>query len=215
MDRLFPPKPLLLDGNPVENWKRWMKDFVFFMTAAEYTKKADNVKASLLLHCIGEKARDVYDTLPFDAEADKLSYEKIVEKFDAYFAPRKNITFSRFKFFTYRQETGQSFNTYLTEMKKLCCDSELGALQTDLLRDMLIIGLHDRRLQEALLRESDLTLTKTISTCQNAELTHKQAKTMQQPSSYDVNAVGKKFSSRYEKGSHKNVHGGNPGRSNV
>ena len=72
-------------------------------------------------------------------------------------------------------------------MKKLCGDCELQTLANDLLRDMLIISLANKRLQERLLRESDLTLEKVISTCQNAELTHQQAKSMQQSSSRDCN----------------------------
>ena len=83
------------------------------MTATEYEGKADNIKASLLLHCIGDKAREIYDTLTFDVEGDNMKYDKIVEKFEAYLAPRKNITFSRYKFLTYRQEEGQSFNKYI------------------------------------------------------------------------------------------------------
>lgn len=166
MDRLLPPKQLLLEGNLVENWKRWKKDFTFYLTATEYDTKADNVKSSLLLHCIGDKAREVYDTLTFDEDGDNLKLEKILEKFEAYLAPRKNITYSRYKFLTYRQEEGQSFSKYLTEMKKLCSDCELAALQNDLLRDMLVIGLTDKRIQERLLRETALTLEKVITSCQ-------------------------------------------------
>ena len=32
---------------------------LLFMTDKEYDKKLDNVKSSLLLHCIGEQAREV------------------------------------------------------------------------------------------------------------------------------------------------------------
>ena len=49
-------------------------------------------------------------------------------------------------------------------MKKLCGDCQLLALEMYLLRDMLIISLADKCLQEGLLRGS------TIRTCQNAEL---------------------------------------------
>ena len=176
MDRLLPPKPLLLEGNLVENWKRWKKDFSFYMTATEYDDKADNVKASLLLHCIGDKAREIYDTLTFDADGDDMKLDKILEKFEAYLAPRKNVTYSRYKFFTYRQEEGMSFNKYLTEMKKLGGDCELGTLQNSFLKDMLIIGLLDKRIQVGLFRDSNLTLEQVISTCQNAELTRQQAR---------------------------------------
>ena len=59
MDRLKPPKPLNLDGNLQQNWKSWKQDFILFMTDKEYDKKLDNVKSSLLLHSIGEQAREV------------------------------------------------------------------------------------------------------------------------------------------------------------
>ena len=144
MDRLTPPKQLLLDGNLVENGKRWMQNFTLYMVAAEYEEKDEKVKASLLLHCIGDKAKEIYNTLTFDAVGDNMNYEKIMEKFEAYLAPRKNITFSRYNFLIYRQEEGQDFNQYHTEMKRLSSDCELGTLHDELLRDMLIIGLTDK-----------------------------------------------------------------------
>ena len=102
MERLTPPKPLSLDGNVVENWKIWKQDFNFYMVATEYENKDDKVKSSLLLHCIGQKCREIYNTLNFEAEGDNLKFDKIIEKFEAYLAPKRNITFSRYRFFTYR-----------------------------------------------------------------------------------------------------------------
>ena len=91
MDGLPPPKALVLalEGNFVENWRKWKLDFAFYMTAAEFADKADNVKSSLLLHCMGDKAREVYHTLTFVA-GEEMIYNKVVEKFDEYFIPRKN-----------------------------------------------------------------------------------------------------------------------------
>ena len=47
-----------------------------------------------------------------------MNYTKVVEQFEAYFGPSKNVTYSRFKFFTYRQELGQSYHDYHNEMRK-------------------------------------------------------------------------------------------------
>ena len=47
-------------------------------------------------------------------------------------------------------------------MKKLGGDCELGTLQNSLLKDMLIIGLLDKRIQEGLLRDSNFTLNKSL-----------------------------------------------------
>ena len=102
MDRLVHPKALVLEGNLVENWKKWKQDFTIYMTATEYDGKDEKIKSSLLLHCIGEKSREVYHTFNFE-DGEELIFNKIIEKFDEYFAPRKNITYSRYNFFTYRQ----------------------------------------------------------------------------------------------------------------
>ena len=53
MDRLK-----ALDGNLLQNWKSWRQDFILFMKATEYDEKPDNVKSSVLLHGIGEPARE-------------------------------------------------------------------------------------------------------------------------------------------------------------
>ena len=100
-DRLTPPKPLIVEGNLVENWKRWKQDFTLYPTATEYTRKPNQVKSSLLVHCIGEKGREIYNNFTFDNEEDTLVYDKIIEKFEAYIALRKNLTYSRFKFLSY------------------------------------------------------------------------------------------------------------------
>ena len=123
-----------------------------------------------------------------------MSDLKVIEKFDGYFMPRKNITYSRYKFFTYRQEETQPFNEYLTVMTKLANDSELKLEKDNLLRDMLVIGLNNKRLQEKLMRELDLTLDKVIKACQNDELTHEHVKQIQEKKKDDdvsIDKIGK------------------------
>ena len=79
MDRLKPRKPLNRD--------------VFLLQ--------HDVKSSLLLHCIGERARKVYNPFNLSKTADSMKLEKITEQFEVYFNPRKNTPYSilhRFKF---------------------------------------------------------------------------------------------------------------------
>ena len=179
MDRFKPPNSVSLEVNLLQNWKIWKQSFTLFMTATEHNGKSDEVKTSLLLHCIGEKTREVYNTFAFSSIEDSMKYNKVLEHFEAYFGPRKNITYSRLKFFTYRQEPGQTFDDYLTEIRKLSSNCNLFELRESLLRDMLIIGLNDTSLQERLLREPNLDLTKTIGTCRTLEMTRSHAHAIQ------------------------------------
>ena len=91
------PTALSLDGNVQENWRIWKQNFEIYLVTTESDEKSDKVKANLLLCVIADAAKRVYNTFTFD-EGDSLILHKIVEKFEAYVNPRKNITFCRFKF---------------------------------------------------------------------------------------------------------------------
>ena len=62
--------------------------------------------------------------------------------------------------------------------------SELDHLQESLIRDMIITGLHDKKLQVRLLREINLTLDRTVEIFQTIELIRSHAKAIQQGTSY-------------------------------
>ena len=92
---------------------------------------------------------------------------------DAYFSPKKNITLMRYTFFTCRQEEFERFDQFVIKLKTLVRDCDLGTLQGELVKDMIVIGTCDSRLQEQLLSKSDLTLEMAIKAGQTAEATKK------------------------------------------
>ena len=85
----------------------------------------------------------------------------------------------RFKLFTARQQDGESFDEFLTELRKLSQDCDFASLQDSLFHDMIIVGILDKRLQEHLLRESEITLENTMKHCQAREVTKKHVKILQ------------------------------------
>lgn len=169
------PKELCFDGNLNENWKVWKQELTLYITATEKTKKSDEIKSSILLSCIGKKGREVYNTFTIDDE-NKMKFDIILAKFEQFFSPRKNVTFLRYKFLTCKQIDGQSFDEFITELKKLSEGCELGDIRESLIRDMLIIGIIDNHLRQRLLREPNLTLDLAIQYGHAAEETKSQAK---------------------------------------
>ena len=117
----------------------------------------------------------------------------VLHKFSEYCNPRKNITILRHKFFTYRQQEGQNFHDFVTELKKLSSECEFDNLQDSLIKDMIVCGTKDNSLRERLLREYDLTLSKAISAGHAAEKTRKCACEIlgSQPSA-DIDKIFKK-----------------------
>ena len=178
MSKFNPPKELSFEGNLSENWERWKKEFKFYLTATESDEKEDNVKISRLLTTIGEKARDIYYTFTFASEGDDMKLEPVIAKFDEYFNPRKNLPYTRFKFFTYNQVNGQTIDEYVTELKSRCRHCEFGTLKESLIRDRIVAGIQDAKVRERLLRETDLSLDKAVSMCRASEATKKQVEEM-------------------------------------
>ena len=152
------------------------KSLDFYLCATEADSKPDKVKTSILLTCIGEKGRAIYETFEFENAGDKLKFKPVLKKFEEYCNPRSNTTIQRHKFFTYRQTDGQSFTDFVTELKKLSSECAFDVLKDSLIKDMIICGVIDNGLRERMLREPQIDLKKAVELGQAAEQTKLHAK---------------------------------------
>ena len=108
MDKLTPPDPLDLDGRNVSDaWRKW-KRFELFSLASRLSTKDEGIQAATLLHVVGSDALKVYNTFSWDDAGDKNKVTKILEKFEAYCVPRRNITWERHVFNTHNQHDGET-----------------------------------------------------------------------------------------------------------
>ena len=134
----------------------------------------------------------MYETFTFEA-GDEMKFAPVLHKFSEYCNSRKNITILCQKFFTYRQQEGQNFDDFVTELKKLSSKCEFDTLQDSLIKDMIVCGTKDNSLRERLLRECDLTLSKAISAGHAAEETRKHAhKILRSQPTADIDKIFKK-----------------------
>ena len=97
-------------------------------------------------------------------------------KFGEYCNPRRNITILRHQFFTHKQDEGQSFTDFVTDLKIRASECEFGTLTDSLTKDMIVCGVADHALRERLLRDADLTLAKAIDAGIAAEETKRHTK---------------------------------------
>lgn len=86
-----PPPILQLTGNVAGNWKRFKRRFTFYLSAIGLHEASDKKQASVFLHIVGEEALEVYNNFTF-AEGDRRKWNKIMEKFDSYCIPKRNVT---------------------------------------------------------------------------------------------------------------------------
>lgn len=177
---LQPPSPFCFEndlssvtsGNLNRQWTKWKNAFNIYFKACQLHSKPDDVQVSILLHVIGEKCRDVCEQ--FEGESPK-TVKALLEKFDSFFLPKRNLTIERHKFFTRNQLEGETVEQYVFELNKLAATCEFKDLKDDLVKDRLICGLREDSLRERLLRESELTLKKALDICRIAEMSRAQA----------------------------------------
>ena len=115
--KLSPPSPMQFSGNLADNWKRFKQRFEIYLAASGAGHGDEKLQAQILLHVIGEDVLDIYNS--FQIAPDDLKLPTLLNKFEEYFVPTKNITFERYKFFSCDQKPGNTFDLYLAELYTL------------------------------------------------------------------------------------------------
>ena len=156
--------PLSLEGNVAENWRLWRARFENYLVATEIGKKDDKIKCAQLLHYLGEEAFKIYSTFKFEEE-EKGKLDFLLQKFEAHFRGKENISYERYKFFSYKQNQGQSTENFVTELKKQAVKCKLENLQDSLIVTMIICGVKNNLVRERLLQEEGLSLEKAVELC--------------------------------------------------
>ena len=80
-----------------------------------------------------------------------MTLAPVLHKLLEYCNPRKNITILRHMFFTFRQQQGENFHDFETELKKLSSKYEFDNVEDSLIKDMIVCGTKDISLRERLL----------------------------------------------------------------
>ena len=135
------PAPLEFSGNIAENYKRLKQRVNIYMMANGLNGKSDEVKVAIFLNIIGEEGIDIFNNFGL-SEEDKKKYELVIQKFDEYLLPKKNIIYERFLFYKRIQEPNESVDNFVKELKKLAQSCEFTDEQ-DMIRDRLVLGIAD------------------------------------------------------------------------
>lgn len=162
-------------------------------------------EANQLQFCIGFCGPDLYKIIKSciaPKTIKELEYDQIKTALKSYFEPKVNTLAERFKFHSRQQKSEESVSDYIMEIKALSRTCDFKEHLTEALRDQLVFGVGDGKIQSALLRENDLTFDKACSIAKNIELTSQQVDLMQHDNTVSVFA-------RTRLGSRPNQNGNN------
>ena len=181
MDSFHKPSALSFDGNTSENWRRFKQQFDIYITASGSEQKDDAVKIAILLNFAGEDAIEVFNTFQF-AEGDEKKLNKVLEQFEQYCNPRKNVVFERHQFWQITQKDSETVDQFVTRLKNKVKSCEYPSPVDDMVRDKFVFSIRDLQVKERLLREEKLTLEKAISMARASEASKEQIKRWAQTS---------------------------------
>ena len=154
------PKSLVLNLN---EWSQWIqRRFERFRLATSLEAKLSESRVNTLIYSMGDQADDIFLSYELSAEQAK-DYNTMRKKFEDHFVVKKNTIFERVKFNLRGQCEGESVGNFITDLYCLCDHCNFGTLKEELIKDRIVVGLHDRKLSEKLQLDTQLTLEKVIS----------------------------------------------------
>ena len=197
------------DSNVAEKWSEWKEMWEHYSVASKVNKEEGDVQVAAFLTAIGPEARKVFKTWNLSA-TERQDIKGVIERFDNYCNPTKNIPFERYLFNSRQQEPGESFDRYVTALRQIADKCAFGAITPDdLLRDRIIFGIADNKVRERLLREPELNLSKTLDICRASEMSQAQIKTVSEFNSPNVHLLQEN-----KKASEGKLSGGEPSPAN-
>ncbi|XP_041357629.1 uncharacterized protein LOC121374562 [Gigantopelta aegis] len=163
-----------------KEWKRFQQHCTFRFNGPLATK-TEAQKVNYLMTYIGDKGREIYNTFTWIPEdentpAENQTLEGVYAKYEAYVAPRKKQIRATVNFNRRKQEVGEKFDNFVTDLRILVKDCGY-AEEERMVRDAIVLrSVHDTVRGKCLEKGDTLTLEMAINIGQNHEMSQESLK---------------------------------------
>ena len=132
-----------------------------------------NKQKAILLSVVGPDTYKVLRDLVQPTKPSDKTYAQIKTTLKTHFDPTPSVTLLRFRFNTATQKSGQSEADFVAELRHLSQECQYGDKLEEMLRDRLVCGIRDERIQRRLFAESNLTFHKAFDTATAMDAAHR------------------------------------------
>ena len=184
-------------GHELKSFNTWLRRFdnryklvtTIAATASEQEKEAD--KKSWLLNYVVDGVLDQFESLyTTTALWEASTYTDLITKYKAQLKPNQTTTLMRHRFYKLYQEEGETFDTFVSKVKKEVVYCEFSC-QTDadtLTRDQIVKGVLIERIREGALK-NDWSLNDLITNGRRIEAAKASVTELKDDSSHVDNPV--------------------------
>ncbi|XP_065895807.1 uncharacterized protein [Dysidea avara] len=142
--------------------------------AADWESYIERLENYFVAHEITDAANLVVPQKPNEVE-----YAALVKRINEHFVPKSSVIVQRFKFNTCVRQVGESVLTFVAHLRALSEHCEFGDTLEDMLRDRLICGIADSRMQRAMLAEQKLKFARAFELTQTMESADRDTRKLQ------------------------------------
>src|SRR5678816_3662126 len=139
----FPSQLKMTGGNVAAEWKRFSSQWANFEVASDLDEKSSSKRAAVFLACIGSEAYETFQAMDFETEGDRADIEKVIEAFESHCVGEVHVTYERYVFNQRMQDVGETFDSFMSDLRRLIKSCDYGTLDESMLRDRIVIGVRD------------------------------------------------------------------------
>ncbi|XP_041379565.1 uncharacterized protein LOC121392407 [Gigantopelta aegis] len=152
--------------------------------------QAQEKKRAILLSVCGASTYQLIRNLVSPQKPSEKTFDELVKLVQEHHQPPPSVTVQRFAFHSRTRKEGESIANFVAHLRELSEHCQFGDTLNDMLRDRLICGCNDDRLQRLLLQKpSPLTIDKAFTIAQAHESAERSAKDLLRPDSSQVNSL--------------------------
>ena len=185
--------------NETEDWRHYIERVNHVFEANEITDP--DKRRSIFLVCVGAKTYKLVRSLVAPEDPKDKSYEDLAKLLQDHFMPKPSTVVQQFKFNTRFQQPSETITMFLAELRHLSEHCEFGITLDEMLRDRLVCGVRDIRIQRRLLTEPKLTLKPALDLSLAFEAADKDASEIQKADGQGGDASVNKVDVKVNKGS--------------
>ena len=143
-----------------ESWVEYTDCLEQYFSANEITDNGK--KRGVLLSVCGAKTYQLIRNLVNPRKPTDKSFAELENLVKNHLNPRPSSIVYRCKFNSRFRQQGETIQQYVAELRNLSEHCEFGEILEKMLRDRLVCGVNDERIQRRLLAESQLEFKKTM-----------------------------------------------------
>lgn len=141
-------------------WKLYLEKVEFYFSANEISD--EEKKKSILLSSVGSTTFSVLRDIIVPVKLQDIEYKELIKKANEHFQPQPSEIVERFKFQKRMRRAGESISDFIRDLRRLSEYCNFGSTLEDRLRDQVVFGIQEDRIQQKLLDTRNLTLTNAM-----------------------------------------------------